>query len=153
MIARRKNKYLEWEDYKFSRCTWGGEDKYISLHIPGEGEHLNVIYMYTCNQYRQRIPWSPCENDVLASDWMFYDEYRREYKLGPYEEPPLSSDIFADMSVRDDVLDVLNEIENILVLADKEYLPFKTVLNTVKSAYQRARLYGQITDDSGDDDG
>lgn len=55
------------------RQNWDGADQAVRLQRHAKGT-LNLPYIYIGTAWRDLVPWSPSQTDMLAEDWSIIDE-------------------------------------------------------------------------------
>ena len=62
---------------------------YVRLHTPGNGEKLNVPFLYSGDDKGRLAIYEPTASDLLATDWQHYNPGVRAERAAAQPELPL----------------------------------------------------------------
>ena len=62
------------KNHRMARSGWNGKGMYVALHAPSGKSKMTEPYLYMSNAQGGLIPWLASQSDVLANDWVFFDE-------------------------------------------------------------------------------
>ena len=62
------------EGKKVQRKGWNGQGMWLALQKPDEHSKMKQPYIYISTADGSLVPWLASQTDMLASDWMVYEE-------------------------------------------------------------------------------
>lgn len=72
--------------YSVMRKGWNGKGIFIELQVPDKFSKMTQPYIYintlglkteNPDAPKGRVPWLPSQTDLLATDWIIYEEEKR----------------------------------------------------------------------------
>lgn len=55
---------------RVARKGWNGKGMWIELQVPDAHSKMQMPYVYIKNAQDKKVPWVPCQADILGEDWM-----------------------------------------------------------------------------------
>lgn len=57
-----------------TRAGWNGKGQFLLLQVPDSHSKMSLPYIYITTVQGDRVPWLASQTDVLAEDWLVYEE-------------------------------------------------------------------------------
>ena len=89
LVIRTMKKHPE---VRFTRKGWNGKDQYIQIQNPDKHSKMTRPYVYIKTVQGDLVPWLASQTDLLADDWMLYEELcadvKKEVQNYKYDNQP-----------------------------------------------------------------